>query len=239
MANIQSITNEIGQSISLNDIVVYSMNNTTIAYGIVDRISDKRNLSIYPINIKDSIIHFVDEHYRIKNVDCAYNITSNYIDTHTFGKLYSIKKQTPLYFNNSEQIRWYLYIELWNMFMRKTLIEFNLSDYHTIYFSYNKVFTNKSFDNIIKGIDASTHINSQHKQASNYDAVQSKKYNEFIDALNFYGKPLLAELLNAEVLYVDYSMTESIYYLTNFDFSKYKIPTSTKYKKYLGPVIIV
>ena len=53
MANpILTIKNKIGQTISINDIVVYPTSATTTEIGVVTKISELGNVTIHPLAIK-------------------------------------------------------------------------------------------------------------------------------------------------------------------------------------------
>lgn len=61
MANpILEIKNKIGQTISINDIVVYPTSATTTEIGVVTKISELGNVTIHPLIIKDNQLFLND-----------------------------------------------------------------------------------------------------------------------------------------------------------------------------------
>ena len=108
MANpILEIKNKIGQTISINDIVVYPTSATTADIGVVTKISELGNVTIHPLIIKDNKLFLYDSP-RKKTALFVIQITNQF--NYMSGTLYG-NNQTFLYYNDENMIENYLKIE--------------------------------------------------------------------------------------------------------------------------------
>ena len=101
MANpILEIKNKIGQTISINDIVVYPTSATTTDIGVVTKISELGNVTIHPLIIKDNKLFLYDSP-RKKTALYVIQITNQF--NYMSGTLYG-NNQTFLYYNDELKI---------------------------------------------------------------------------------------------------------------------------------------
>lgn len=225
MTNTQTIYNSHNQPITVNDIVVFVNDATSLNYGIVSKINNAEKVTIHGISFHDGLLYVITPFFhKVKHVNAVHVITNQFSHNHTLGILYSIENHIPLYFNNEEQLHYYLKTELWNMFAARLHRQYHIKYYDNLFISYTATCTNKNISSIYYMLD-------RFGQSNNIKADCIKRIEkECISCLD--------DLNNTSLQY-DMDELAKIYHLKNFDFGKHNIPTSKKYKAYYGPVIVV
>ena len=220
MANpILTIKNKIGQTISINDIVVYPTSATTTEIGVVTKISELGNVTIHPLIIKDNQL-FLNDASRNKTALYVIQITNHF--NYMSGTLYG-NNQTFLYYNDENMIENYLKIELCRMYFKqfKKDLPYN--------FAY---IAQCAYGQILNLLNDNTSV--------------SKAYAGYIDSMISYNnksllntriKPFLNDLEFAKVIRQRKSDTIE-YQLTNFNFAEYDIPHPKNMKHVDGPIFV-
>jgi len=220
MANpILEIKNKIGQTISINDIVVYPTSATTTDIGVVTKISELGNVTIHPLIIKDNQL-FLNDASRNKTALYVIQITNHF--NYMSGTLYG-NNQTFLYYNDENMIENYLKIELCRMYFKQFKKEL----------PYNFTYIAQcAYGQILDLLNVNTSV--------------SKAYAGYIDSMISYNnksllntriKPFLNDLEFAKVIRQRKSDTIE-YQLTNFNFAEYDIPHPKKMKHVDGPIFV-
>ena len=220
MANpILEIKNKIGQTISINDIVVYPTSATTTDIGVVTKISELGNVTIHPLIIKDNQL-FLNDASRNKTALYVIQITNQF--NYMSGTLYG-NNQTFLYYNDENMIENYLKIELCRMYFKQ--FKKNLP--------YNFAYIAQCpYGHILDLLNDNTSV--------------SKAYADYIDSMISYNnksllntriKPFLNDLEFAKVIRQRKSDTIE-YQLTNFNFAEYDIPHPKNMKHVDGPIFV-
>ena len=136
MANpILTIKNKIGQTISINDIVVYPTSATTTEIGVVTKISELGNVTIHPLIIKDNQL-FLNDASRNKTALYVIQITNQF--NYMSGTLYG-NNQTFLYYNDENMIENYLKIELCRMYFKQFKKELPYNFTYIVQCPYNRI----------------------------------------------------------------------------------------------------
>ena len=220
MANpILEIKNKIGQTISINDIVVYPTSATTTDIGVVTKISELGNVTIHPLIIKDNQL-FLNDASRNKTALYVIQITNHF--NYMSGILYG-NNQTFLYYNDENMIENYLKIELCRMYFKQFKKEL----------PYNFTYIAQcAYGQILDLLNDNTSV--------------SKAYAGYIDSMISYNnksllntriKPFLNDLEFAKVIRQRKSDTIE-YQLTNFNFAEYDIPHPKNMKHVDGPIFV-
>ena len=220
MANpILEIKNKIGQTISINDIVVYPTSATTTDIGVVTKISELGNVTIHPLIIKDNQL-FLNDASRNKTALYVIQITNHF--NYMSGTLYG-NNQTFLYYNDENMIENYLKIELCRMYFKQFKKELPYNFAYIAQCAYGRIL-----------------------DLLNDNTSVSKAYAGYIDSMISYNnksllntriKPFLNDLEFAKVIRQRKSDTIE-YQLTNFNFAEYDIPHPKKMKHVDGPIFV-
>ena len=220
MANpILEIKNKIGQTISINDIVVYPTSATTTDIGVVTKISELGNVTIHPLIIKDNQL-FLNDASRNKTALYVIQITNHF--NYMSGTLYG-NNQTFLYYNDENMIENYLKIELCRMYFKQFKKELPYNFAYIAQCPYGRIL-----------------------DLLNDNTSVSKAYAGYIDSMISYNnksllntriKPFLNDLEFAKVIRQRKSDTIE-YQLTNFNFAEYDIPHPKKMKHVDGPIFV-
>jgi len=220
MANpILEIKNKIGQTISINDIVVYPTSATTTDIGVVTKISELGNVTIHPLIIKDNQL-FLNDASRNKTALYVIQITNHF--NYMSGILYG-NNQTFLYYNDENMIENYLKIELCRMYFKQFKKELPYSFAYIAQCAYGRIL-----------------------DLLNVNTSVSKAYAGYIDSMISYNnksllntriKPFLNDLEFAKVIRQRKSDTIE-YQLTNFNFAEYDIPHPKNMKHVDGPIFV-
>lgn len=222
--NILQTTNNIGQTISINDIVAYPTSATTTEIGVVTKISELDNISVHPLLIKGDNVYLNDA---IRNKRAAYAIQITNQFNYMSGTLYG-NKQTFLYFDSNSGvniIKEYLKIELWRMYTKQ--FKHQLPSYvHAVTYSRLLDMSNNNVTQALLDIA---------EQPLTYNWSNSVQYKPFF---NEKIKPFLEDLAFADVS-INCGPDTTEYKLVNFNYVNYAIP-STKGMKYVnGPVFVL
>ena len=216
---ILEIKNKIGQTISINDIVVYPTSATTTEIGVVTKISELGNVTIHPLIIKDNQL-FLNDASRNKTALYVIQITNHF--NYMSGTLYG-NNQTFLYYNDENMIENYLKIELCRMYFKQFKKELPYNFAYIAQCAYGRIL-----------------------DLLNVDTSVSKAYTGYIDSMISYNnksllntriKPFLNDLEFAKVIRQRKSDTIE-YQLTNFNFAEYDIPHPKKMKHVDGPIFV-
>jgi hypothetical protein len=222
MANpILEIKNKIGQTISINDIVVYPTSATTTEIGVVTKISELGNVTIHPLIIKDNQL-FLNDASRNKTALYVIQITNHF--NYMSGTLYG-NNQTFLYYNDENMIENYLKIELCRMYFKQFKKELPYN------FTY---FAQWPYDRILDLLNVNTSVS---KAFDDYVDSMLSYNNSYKDLFNTHIKPFLNDLEFAKVIRQRKSDTIE-YQLTNFNFAEYDIPHPKKMKHVDGPIFV-
>ena len=216
---ILEIKNKIGQTISINDIVVYPTSATTTEIGVVTKISELGNVTIHPLIIKDNQL-FLNDESRNKTALYVIQITNQF--NYMSGTLYG-NNQTFLYYNDENMIENYLKIELCRMYFKQFKKELPYNFAYIAQCAYGRIL-----------------------DLLNVDTSVSKAYTGYIDSMISYNnksllntriKPFLNDLEFAKVIRQRKSDTIE-YQLTNFNFAEYDIPHPKNMKHVDGPIFV-
>ena len=218
---ILEIKNKIGQTISINDIVVYPTSATTTEIGVVTKISELGNVTIHPLIIKDNQL-FLNDASRNKTALYVIQITNHF--NYMSGTLYG-NNQTFLYYNDENMIENYLKIELCRMYFKQFKKELSYN------FTY---FAQCPYDRILELLDVNTSVS---KVFNDYVDSALSYNNSYKDFVNTRIKPFLNDLEFAKVIRQRKPDTIE-YQLTNFNFSEYVIPPPKKMKHVDGPIFV-
>ena len=211
--------NKIGQTISINDIVVYPTSATTTEIGVVTKISELGNVTIHPLIIKDNQL-FLNDASRNKTALYVIQITNHF--NYMSGTLYG-NNQTFLYYNDENMIENYLKIELCRMYFKQFKKELPYNFTYIVQCPYNRIL-----------------------ELLNVNTSVSKAYAGYIDSMISYNnkslfntriKPFLNDLEFAKVIRQRKSDTIE-YQLTNFNFAEYDIPHPKNMKHVDGPIFV-
>ena len=218
---ILEIKNKIGQTISINDIVVYPTSATTTEIGVVTKISELGNVTIHPLIIKDNQL-FLNDESRNKTALYVIQITNHF--NYMSGTLYG-NNQTFLYYNDENMIENYLKIELYRMYFKQFKKELSYN------FTY---FAQCPYARILELLDVNTSVS---KVFNDYVDSELSYNNSYKDFVNTRIKPFLNDLEFAKVIRQRKPDTIE-YQLTNFNFSEYVIPHPKKMKHVDGPIFV-
>ena len=222
MANpILEIKNKIGQTISINDIVVYPTSATTTEIGVVTKISELGNVTIHPLIIKDNQL-FLNDASCNKTALYVIQITNHF--NYMSGTLYG-NNQTFLYYNDENMIENYLKIELCRMYFKQFKKELSYN------FTY---FAQCPYGQILNLLNVNTSVSKAFDD--NVDFTLSYN-NSYKDLVNTRIKPFLNDLEFAKVIRQRKPDTIE-YQLTNFNFAEYDIPHPKKMKHVDGPIFV-